>query len=397
LCGFDGNCFNAGIAFGQRSGTVCYQAASGDVATISAPGGLVLRIHFTPRDLARVTLSTKPAPLWEILLSLHMLQHSDGRLVFDDWRRHVRTKVAPDQMRLLLELTPPRGYSPDFLTPADCPSDFDSALELALSTPRQQIRSQLDLLSKYRPVSPWTRELAQGDRTAMRKLGHAIRTYHDAAIAPYWKSIGTHVTADQAHRGEALARHGVDRLLSSLHPRVRWVAPVLQVLDMHDRDLYLDGRGIELQPSAFCWQVPTKLRDPELKPILVYPIQRAGHPAAVVAGRRQAVRRAQLAARLHARVGAGGSGRGLYDDRARQALQHLPRGGQPPGHCAARGRADHHPPGRRLGPARGHPAGHLAALRLWLRRSARVRLIAASRWYCPIVHGVCAARPVTAR
>ena len=65
------------------------------------------------------------------------------------------------------------------------------------------------------------------------------------------------------------------RALSSLHPRVRWVAPVLQVLDMNDRDLYLDGRGIELQPSAFCWQVPTKLRDPELKPILVYPIQHA--------------------------------------------------------------------------------------------------------------------------
>ena len=141
----------------------------------------MLRIHFTPRDLARVTVATKPAPLWEVLLSLHMLQ----------------------------------------------------------------------------------------------KLGNAIRTYHNAAIAPYWKSIGTHVSADHAHRGEALARHGVDRLLSSLHPRVRWVPPVLQVLDMNDRDLYLDGRGIELQPSAFCWQVPTKLRDPDLKPILVYPIQHA--------------------------------------------------------------------------------------------------------------------------
>lgn len=124
-------------------------------------------------------------------------------------------------------------------------------------------------------MSPWTRELAQGDRNSMRKLGRAIRTYHDAAIAPYWKSIGTHVSADHAHRGEALARHGVDRLLSTLHPRVRWAAPVLQVLDMNDRDLYLDGRGIELQPSAFCWQVPTKLRDPELKPILVYPIHHA--------------------------------------------------------------------------------------------------------------------------
>ena len=235
----------------------------------------MLRIHFTPRDLARTTVSTRPAPLWEVLLSLHMLQQQDGRLVFDDWRRHVRTKVAPDQMRLLLELTPPKGYSPDFLTPAEPTPDFDSALDMMLSTPQQQLRSQLELLSKYRPVSPWTRELAQGDRNSLRKLGRAVKTYHAAAIAPYWKSIGTHVSADHAHRGEALARHGVDRLLSTLHPRVRWVAPVLQVLDMNDRDLYLDGRGIELQPSAFCWQVPTKLRDPELKPILVYPIHHA--------------------------------------------------------------------------------------------------------------------------
>ncbi|GAA1602069.1 winged helix-turn-helix domain-containing protein [Kribbella sancticallisti] len=235
----------------------------------------MLRIHFTPRDLARITVSTQPAPLWEILLSLHMLQHQDGRLVFEDWRRQVRTRVAPDQMRLLLELSPARGYSPDFLTPAESPPDFESALELMLSTPRQQIRDQLALLSKYRPASPWTRELARGEGDSLRKLGRAVRTYHDAAIAPYWKSIGTHVSADHAHRGEALACHGVDRLLSTLHPRVRWAAPVLQVLDMNDRDLYLDGRGIELQPSAFCWQVPTKLRDPELKPILVYPIHHA--------------------------------------------------------------------------------------------------------------------------
>jgi DNA-binding transcriptional ArsR family regulator len=236
---------------------------------------VVLRIHFTPRDLARVTVATTPAPLWEVLLSLHMLQHSEGRLIFDDWRRHVRATVAPDQMRLLLELTPARGYSPDFLTPAEAAPDFDTALEQALSTPRLQLSSQIDLLEQYRPASPWTREVAQGGRRSMQKLGQAIRTYHDAAIAPYWKSIGTHVSADHAHRGEALTRHGVDRLLSSLHPRVRWVPPVLQVQDMNDRDLYLDGRGIELQPSAFCWQVPTKLRDPDLKPILVYPIQHA--------------------------------------------------------------------------------------------------------------------------
>ncbi|MFC9689157.1 ArsR/SmtB family transcription factor [Kribbella sp. NPDC056951] len=212
----------------------------------------MLRIHFTPRDLTRTTVSAKPAPLWEVLLSLQMLQQQEGRLVFGDWRRHVRARVAPDQLRLLLELTPPKGYSPNFLTPAEAAPDFERALS-----------------------SSWSRELAQGDRHSMRKLGRAIRTYHDTAIAPYWKSIGTHVSADHAHRGEALARHGVERLLSTLHPRVRWADPVLQVLDMDDRDFYLDGSGIELQPSAFCWRVPIKLADPGLKPILVYPINHA--------------------------------------------------------------------------------------------------------------------------
>ncbi|GAA1718411.1 winged helix-turn-helix domain-containing protein [Kribbella yunnanensis] len=189
----------------------------------------MLRIHFTPRDLTRTTVSAKPAPLWEVLLSLQMLQQQDGRLVFGDWRRHVRARVAPDQLRLLLELTPPKGYSPNVRTLAESSPD----------------------------------------------IGRAIRTYHDTAIAPYWKSIGTHVSADHAHRGEALARHGVERLLSTLHPRVRWADPVLQVLDMDDRDFYLDGSGIELQPSAFCWRVPIKLDDPGLKPILVYPINHA--------------------------------------------------------------------------------------------------------------------------
>ena len=263
-----------------------------------------------------------------------------------------------------------KGYSPDFLTPAESATDFETALELLLSTPQQQIRSQLDLLSKYRPVSPWTRELAEGDRASLRKLGGAIKSYHDAAIAPYWKSIGTHVTADHAYRGDALARYGVDRLLSSLHPRVRWVAPVLQVLDMNDRDLYLDGRGIELQPSAFCWQVPTKLRDPDLKPILVYPIQHApGILRQASLEPTPARRRSRLPARVHPRRRAGGRSDRLYDDRAGQALQHLPGGSEPPSDRTAGGRADHHAPGRCVRTPRGDPARYLAALRPRLRRS----------------------------
>ncbi|MGC4938562.1 ArsR/SmtB family transcription factor [Kribbella sp. DT2] len=232
----------------------------------------MLRIHFTGQDLRRITVAAGPASMWELLLSLHMVQHRDGRLVFGDWRRDVRAKVAPDQLRLLLELAPASGYSPDFLTPAEPPAGFEAALQTVLSTPRQSLRQQLSMISGRRPPSTWIQALANGEPRALRRLDDAIRAYHEAAIAPYWSSIGMLVAADQARRGRTLVSHGVDDLLSSLHPRVRWEPPELQVLGMRDRHLQLEGRGIHLQPSAFCWQVPTKLRDPRLPPILVYPV-----------------------------------------------------------------------------------------------------------------------------
>lgn len=30
---------------------------------------------------------------------------------------------------------------------------------------------------------------------------------------------------------------------------------------------------MRLQPSVFCWQTPTKLHDPQVQPVLVYPVE----------------------------------------------------------------------------------------------------------------------------
>ena len=72
-----------------------------------------------------------------------------------------------------------------------------------------------------------------------------------------------------------MAHGGIEHLLANLHPRVRWEAPTLQILDFVDTDLHLDGRGLKLQPSFFCGQAPTKLRDDELPPVLVFPTRPA--------------------------------------------------------------------------------------------------------------------------
>ena len=97
------------------------------------------------------------------------------------------------------------------------------------------------------------------------------------SIAPYRPSIGPQLIAQTEHRG-------VDRLLASLHPRAKWTAPVLQVLDLEGPDLHLSGRGIRLQLSAFRdvpvgghvqarWQPPMRLLDPALLPVLIVPIR----------------------------------------------------------------------------------------------------------------------------
>jgi len=233
----------------------------------------VLRIHFTADDLARVSIAAEPDPLWEVLLSLHMVQGGDGALMCGPWRRRTRDRFNGSDLRLLRDLAPPTGYSPDFLTPIDAGPALEPAIDRLLSTPRSRLRADLDYLATRQPPTIWTRALAHGEPAALTRLGSAVRSYHDIALAPYWRSIRRHVVTDRARRVEQLARHGVDHVLANLHPGVRWEPPVLQIFDFVDTDIHLGGRGLRLQPSFFCWQAPTKLRDITLAPVLVYPTQ----------------------------------------------------------------------------------------------------------------------------
>lgn len=95
----------------------------------------MLRVHFTPDDLARVRVAAVPDPLRGIADSFQLLVQQENSLVFGEWRRLVRPRL-PQSAPTLAPLFPPRGYFPDFLTPglrgAD---DLDSAVGTVLSTP----------------------------------------------------------------------------------------------------------------------------------------------------------------------------------------------------------------------------------------------------------------------
>lgn len=235
----------------------------------------MLRVYFTAEDLARVRVASGPDVLWEISNSVQTLQRRDGARVFGAWRRWARPRLS-DSCRLLSPLLPPHGCSPDFLTPTDGAGEtLHAAVDTLVRTPRPRLRTDLTRVAASRRLPGWTDSLAQGDAAALRQLGQALHTYHLEALAPFWPRIHAQIDADRIIRLHSLLDGGTDGLLAGLGPQLRWNPPVLEVDYPVDHQLRLDGRGLTLQPSFFCWPTPVTLADGELPPVLVYPIDHA--------------------------------------------------------------------------------------------------------------------------
>lgn len=239
----------------------------------------MLRIHFTDRDLARVRVATAIDPMWETLLAAHQLApvSRSGQLCFAAWRRRAVAELNSRRMegalRTLQTLAPARaGYFPDFLTPGAAADDLASGLRELRATPRDRLADELArTFSSRRTVPRWCRDLARGDRDRLAELADSIAEVYRAVVEPGWSATEALVETDRAVRARALRDGGLDGLLGSLGPSVRWEPPTLFVAYPEERELWLGGRGLRLVPSRFCWRLPVALADPALDQVLVYP------------------------------------------------------------------------------------------------------------------------------
>lgn len=278
----------------------------------------MLRIWFATEDLGRVRVARQPHALWETVLSLQTLQ-TGQRTVLSGWRDAALTRLAGPRssaaLRVLRPLIPARGYFPDFLTPADGEGTIADGIAAVLNTPRRRVAVELERLAAegHEPTCPvrvpgdgtaavpgagrparerdrgspnetglappgsvtWVAEtLASGRRLGL--LGDALAHYHRAALAPYMPRMRALVDADRAVRARAVLDGGVEALLDTLRPVLRWRPPVLEADYPVDQELRLDGRGLLLVPSVFCDRTPVTLLDASLPPTLVYPVRRGG-------------------------------------------------------------------------------------------------------------------------
>lgn len=260
----------------------------------------MLRIHFGDADLARTRVAAEPDPLWEIALSLHRFQTRQGRWAVANWhhaaRRRLHEKGLDRVVRtLLLPLFPRAAYYPDFLNPAAASQGLRAGLAAIVDTSAAQVRHEVERLARVTAAPVWVRGLV--DRQQREELSRHLRAYYDAAIAPNRDEMTARIDADRSMLGRALLGAGVEGLLDGLRPLMRRQGSVLHVdYPVEDRDLHLDGRGLQLVPSYFCWRTPMALADSELPPVLVFPLRHEtpmprtpdGAPLTVLLGRTRA-------------------------------------------------------------------------------------------------------------
>jgi DNA-binding transcriptional ArsR family regulator len=216
----------------------------------------MMRIHFTPDDLRRVTIAG-PERLNEVVNSAAAFMKR--RLPAHEQRRFARD-LTPATRPLLQIADAPYG-TPDFLTP-DVGADFETGLDAVLSTPEEQIRAELE---------PFTRHTWMRDVNRVRGvLGTAVRAYARDVFAPHWQRAAASVATDRALRSQILIDGGVEMLLATLHPLVVWTYPVLTLPCIEETDFHLRGQGVRLVPAYF-EHTPSVLDRPGGQFDVIYP------------------------------------------------------------------------------------------------------------------------------
>jgi DNA-binding transcriptional ArsR family regulator len=186
----------------------------------------VTEISFSATGLARIRIASGPSAEVELLHSLYMLNERPIRC-FTPWRQYLRGMLD------------------------------------------RRVRTLVDVLAAHDRVEATPSQAALG-----RDLTGLLNAYEEVAIAPFWTRIRTLVDADRSRRARVLLDGGVEQLLATLHPAIRWRTPVMRVAQVDGRiaTMSLDDDGLLLQPSVFVWRAPVLRRLGTGQPALLYPV-----------------------------------------------------------------------------------------------------------------------------
>lgn len=114
---------------------------------------------------------------------------------------------------------------------------------------RRTARSRLRRLSSAQPAMKPSYSLLE---TLTSPLPHDTDPFHAVAVEPFWEGIARLLRTERDACGRTMLAGGMEQVLNSRHPAIRWEAPVLRVDNPQPpRRTTLAGRGMTLVPSLF--------------------------------------------------------------------------------------------------------------------------------------------------
>jgi DNA-binding transcriptional ArsR family regulator len=230
------------------------------------------RFAFNVEDLARTRFAI--SPIWEAVHSLTALRDPATAAIHVPWLRSLSGRLGGLALDRAVALIPPRGYSPDFLTPppAGPLGSMEDDLDALRRTPVAQIRRDMALFASQHGRSTLTETWLEHPRREVRRLATTIGEYWKRALEPEWPRIYGFLEADIAHRARRLTEGGAAALFAELHPAVTWGERHVDVtVPRHEATIELAGRGLLLMPSAFQWIRPAVVDLEPWQPTILYP------------------------------------------------------------------------------------------------------------------------------
>lgn len=233
----------------------------------------MLRLTFAPADLGRVRFAVSAVAQSVRSACLGECPRADPFL--RRWQGRGFTRL-PAAVRPFLEVVnADEHYYPDLLTPDTFRLGtrwrLDDELDGVVGAAEQAVVADFGSLARRELGACLIDRLGATHSGERRRLTDAIRTYHDVLFGAEWPAIRAHLEADIARRAMLLATHGVDHVLSTLHPKLTWDNPTLTVHGCRPREYTLAGRGLLLIPAVFGHHSVAWVLNDWQQPTLIYP------------------------------------------------------------------------------------------------------------------------------
>jgi DNA-binding transcriptional ArsR family regulator len=236
-----------------------------------------IRFRFGRDDLLRTRFAI--SPLIELAAATYVVRLPDQ---FPEHHRYLAStlpSLGGLELDLLFAINPlgrrtwPNLNAPPPVTPH--PS-IDEELDRIAGTPSHLLAA--DIRRAFPEGVPGgLQRFIDAPNPAMADLVAQMRSFWDAAIAPWWPRITGFLESEIARRARHLVTAGGYSAFTGLSRTVAWDGSVLSVspVAMDSRDVELSGRGMLLIPSVFAFGVWPRV-DAPWDPALTYQPPGAG-------------------------------------------------------------------------------------------------------------------------